>query len=79
MMLSWAKDLKMGCSLINARSATVAEQPSFRFAFKKRRCLVPADGIYEWNSSVRSNSRGGGVNESATNWRVRVAASPARF
>ncbi len=45
---SWAKDIKIGYSLINARSETVATKPSFRSAFKKQRCLVPADGFYEW-------------------------------
>ncbi len=44
----WAKDLKMGARMINARGETVAEKPSFRAAFKKRRCLVLADGFYEW-------------------------------
>lgn len=45
---SWAKDLKIGYSTINARAETVAEKPSFRAAFKHRRCLIPADGYYEW-------------------------------
>ena len=45
---SWAKDAKIGNRLINARGETVAEKPSFRAAFKRRRCLVPADGFYEW-------------------------------
>ncbi len=45
---SWAKDAKIGVSMINARSETVAEKPAFRSAFKKRRCLVPVDGYYEW-------------------------------
>ena len=45
---SWAKDLKVGARMINARSETVASKPSFRSAFKKRRCLVIADGFYEW-------------------------------
>jgi putative SOS response-associated peptidase YedK len=45
---SWAKDKKMGAKLINARAETVAEKPSFRSAFKRRRCLVVADGFYEW-------------------------------
>lgn len=45
---SWAKDSKMGVKLINARAETVAEKPAFRSAFKHRRCLVLADGFYEW-------------------------------
>ncbi|MBV7329015.1 SOS response-associated peptidase [Chloroflexi bacterium TSY] len=45
---SWAKDPAIGSRMINARSETVAEKPSFRAAFKRRRCLVPADGFYEW-------------------------------
>jgi putative SOS response-associated peptidase YedK len=44
----WAKDNSIGNRLINARSETVAEKPSFRNAFKKRRCLIMADGFYEW-------------------------------
>jgi len=45
---SWAKDASMGARLINARSETVTEKPSFREAFKRRRVIIPADGIYEW-------------------------------
>jgi putative SOS response-associated peptidase YedK len=45
---SWAKDAAMGSRLINARSETVTEKPAFREAFKHRRCLIPADGFYEW-------------------------------
>ncbi len=45
---SWADDPKIGNRLINARSDTVAAKPSFRAAFKKRRCLILADGFYEW-------------------------------
>ncbi len=44
----WAKDPKIGFKLINARAETIAEKPSFKTAFKKRRCLVIADGFYEW-------------------------------
>ncbi len=44
----WAKDPSIGSSLINARSESAAEKPAFRAAFKTRRCLVPADGFYEW-------------------------------
>jgi putative SOS response-associated peptidase YedK len=45
---SWAKDPKMGDRLINARAEDVAAKPAFRTAFERRRCLVPADGFYEW-------------------------------
>ena len=44
----WAKDSKIGARMINARGETVAEKPSFRSAVKSRRCLIPADGFYEW-------------------------------
>ena len=45
---SWSKDKSIGSRMINARSETVATKPAFRSAFKRRRCLVPADGYYEW-------------------------------
>lgn len=45
---SWAKDPSIGSRMINARAETVATKPAFRSAFAKRRCLVPADGYYEW-------------------------------
>jgi putative SOS response-associated peptidase YedK len=44
----WAKDPKIGSRMINARTETVAEKPAYRQAFAKRRCLLPADGYYEW-------------------------------
>lgn len=44
----WAKDAKIGFSTINAKAETVATSPAFREALKRRRCLVPADGFYEW-------------------------------
>jgi len=47
----WAKDLSIGSKLINARSETVATKPSFRNAFKNRRCLIPSNGFYEWKGS----------------------------
>jgi putative SOS response-associated peptidase YedK len=47
----WAKDTRIGYKMINARSETVAGKPSFRDAFKKRRCLVLADGFYEWKGA----------------------------
>jgi putative SOS response-associated peptidase YedK len=45
---SWAKDPSVGARMINARMETVHEKPAFRTAFAKRRCLLPADGYYEW-------------------------------
>ncbi len=45
----WAKDLKIGSKLINARSETVATKPAYRSAYKKRRCLIGVDGFYEWS------------------------------
>ncbi len=45
---SWAKDESIGNKMINARADGVAEKPSYRSAFKRRRCLVPATGFYEW-------------------------------
>ncbi len=44
----WAKDPAIGNRMINARAETVTEKPSYRQAFRRRRCLIPADGFYEW-------------------------------
>ena len=44
----WAKDQKGGARMINARAETVSSKPAFRAAFAKRRCIIPADGYYEW-------------------------------
>jgi putative SOS response-associated peptidase YedK len=46
----WADDVKIGNKLLNARGETIFEKPSFRDAAKKRRCLIPADGFYEWRT-----------------------------
>ena len=49
---SWAKQMKPGKPLINARAETIGEKPSFRNAIRRRRCLIPADGFYEWKGDV---------------------------
>lgn len=50
---SWAKDTTIGAKMINARVETVHEKPAFRRAFVQRRCLLPADGFYEWQQIAR--------------------------
>ena len=47
---SWAKDPSIGAKMINARAETITEKPSFRAAFRRRRCLIPADSFYEWKT-----------------------------
>ncbi len=51
---TWAKDTSMAPRMINARSETVAEKPSFRGAFRHRRCLIPTSGFYEWKTESRA-------------------------
>ena len=51
---SWAKDISIGARMINARADTAAEKPAFREALLRRRCLVPADGFYEWKKLEKS-------------------------
>jgi putative SOS response-associated peptidase YedK len=53
---AWAKDSKIGNSLINARAETVAEKPAFRAAFKRRRCLILADGFFEWKKEGKAKT-----------------------
>jgi putative SOS response-associated peptidase YedK len=48
---SWAKDVKIGYKMINARAETVADKPAYRAAFKRHRCLIPATGFYEWQQT----------------------------
>ncbi|MBN1991911.1 MAG: SOS response-associated peptidase [Anaerolineae bacterium] len=54
---AWAKDPAVGNRLINARSETLAEKPSFKNAYKRRRCLVLADGFYEWRKEPNSKAK----------------------
>ena len=56
---SWAKDPTIGSRMINARAETVVEKPSFRAAFKRRRCLILADGFYEWEALQRQRQEKG--------------------
>ncbi len=48
----WARDMSIGARMINARAETIMEKPSFRQAFQKRRCIIPADGFFEWQKSA---------------------------
>ena len=54
---SWAKDETIGSKLINARAETLAEKPSFRDAFKNKRCIIPASGFFEWVRPAKSPKR----------------------
>lgn len=54
---SWAKDPEIGNRMINARAETLQEKPSFRNAFRRRRCLIPADGFYEWRQDPESKTK----------------------
>lgn len=53
---SWAKDQKIGNRMINARSETLSERPSFRAAYKRRRCVIVADSFYEWKREGKSRT-----------------------
>ena len=55
---SWAKDPKIGNRMINARTETVADKPAFKRAFAARRCLLPADGYYEWYETDQRTAKG---------------------
>ncbi len=73
----WAKDPKIGNNLINAKAETIAEKPSFKQAFAKRRCLIPTDGFYEWQKRGKAPSqpiyirrRDGGLFAFAGLWEV---------
>jgi len=55
---SWAKDASIGSRMINARMETVADKPAFRKAFAARRCIVPADGYFEWYDTQQRTAKG---------------------
>lgn len=65
----WSKTLPTGAPMINARAETIAEKAAFRDAFRKRRCLVPADGFYEWSKDKSAADR--------RPWRITAADRPA--
>ena len=73
---SWAKDPGMGAKMINARAETAAEKPAFRAAFKRRRCLIPATGFYEWQQAgsrkqpMHIHAPGGGLLSMAGLWEI---------
>lgn len=54
----WAKDVKIGSKMINARAETLAEKNAYKSAFRKRRCLIPADGFYEWQKHPDDPKKG---------------------
>lgn len=54
----WAKDVKIGSRMINARAESLAERSAYRSAFKRRRCLIPADGFYEWQKTPDASKKG---------------------
>ncbi|MEP7270464.1 MAG: SOS response-associated peptidase [Acidobacteriota bacterium] len=53
----WAKDASIGNRMINAKAETLAEKPAFKYAISKRRCLIPADGLYEWKKQAKGPSQ----------------------
>ena len=80
---SWSKDASIASKLINARGETVAAKPSFRSAYAERRCLIPADGFYEWRTEdgkkqpYRIGFKGGGAFAFAGLWESWVAPDGA--
>jgi putative SOS response-associated peptidase YedK len=54
---SWAKDPSIGSRMINARAETLSEKPAFRTALRRRRCLIPADGFYEWKRNADGKTK----------------------
>ncbi len=54
---AWAKDSDIGNRMINARAETLTEKPSFREAFKSRRCIIPTTGFYKWKKASVGNAK----------------------
>jgi putative SOS response-associated peptidase YedK len=84
----WAKDLKVGSKMINARAETVATMSAFRDAFKARRCIIPASGFYEWQKTGDAKQPYAIVPEGEPlfafaslweNWRDRAAGESAEW
>ncbi len=69
---SWAKDPAIGNKMINARAETLAEKPSFRTALSRRRCLIPADGFYEWQDATTDANRASGKKAPRTPMHIRL-------
>jgi putative SOS response-associated peptidase YedK len=82
---SWASDERGAPRMINARCETVSRSPAFRAAFRRRRCLIPADGFYEWQRSgpvkipMRLKPRAGRLFAMAGVWEVRVREDGGRL
>ena len=72
---SWAKDRRIGARMINARAETAATKSAFRSAFRHRRCIVPADGFYEWPAAAPDAQAPGGA--AATGGRPGADVRPA--
>ena len=75
---SWADDPSVGNRMINARAETAATRPAFRDAMRRRRCLVPADGFYEWKKLDDADSSGRGGATAAANPRGKAHKAPRK-
>ena len=76
---SWAKDIRVGSRMINAVSETAATKPAFRSAFQRRRCLVLADGFYEWRWAARPERNKRGDKERAPIYFFQQSGEPMAF
>ncbi|HIF98067.1 MAG TPA: SOS response-associated peptidase [Myxococcales bacterium] len=73
---AWAKERSVGYRMINARSETAAEKPSFRKAMRARRCIVPIDGFYEWQSPGAVGAAGAGASPGQTELPIQGQTTP---